>query len=330
MSRRNKIKGLMLIVILALISVFAVACNNKSVESITITGLPENNIATITDTNNTLQLGITSGNEGVQWKSGDEDVATIDENGKITLIDSGAVVITATLKSNSQIKAEALITVKDERTITDTIILSGMPETNMAEYTDGSLQLSAECSNASAILVWVSSDETVATVDSNGLVSFTGGGSTDITVYKKGQRAVKATATLRVVLNVESITINDVGGEEIVAGYDYRLNEPYSYSLGVEYYPWNADDFELEWSIDNTSVAEIDKNGVLTGKGSGKVTVTAKVKGSDVQAEKEFNVVKVNDKAEDFSYAVANRYFVNGVCTDAWLDYTGPKVTTQY
>ena len=329
MSRRNKIKGLMLIVILALISVFAVACNNKSVESITITGLPENNIATITDTNNTLQLGITSGNEGVQWKSGDEDVATIDESGKITLIDSGAVVITATLKSNSQIKAEALITVKDERTITDTIILSGMPETNMAEYTDGSLQLSAECSNASAILVWVSSDETVATVDSNGLVSFTGGGSTDITVYKKGQRAVKATATLRVVLNVESITINDVGGEEIVAGYDYRLNEPYSYSLGVEYYPWNADDFELEWSIDNTSVAEIDKNGVLTGKGSGKVTVTAKVKGSDVQAEKEFNVVKVNDKAEDFSYAAANRYFVNGVCTDAWLDYTGPKVTTH-
>ena len=329
MSRRNKIKGLMLIVILALISVFAVACNNESVESITITGLPENNIATITDTNNTLQLGITSGNEGVQWKSGDEDVATIDESGKITLIDSGAVVITATLKSNSQIKAEALITVKDERTITDTIILSGMPETNMAEYTDGSLQLSAECSNASAILVWVSSDETVATVDSNGLVSFTGGGSTDITVYKKGQRAVKATATLRVVLNVESITINDVGGEEIVAGYDYRLNEPYSYSLGVEYYPWNADDFELEWSIDNTSVAEIDKNGVLTGKGSGKVTVTAKVKGSDVQAEKEFNVVKVNDKAEDFSYAVANRYFVNGVCTDAWLDYTGPKVTTH-
>ena len=276
-----------------------------------------------------MQLGITSGNEGVQWKSGDEDVATIDESGKITLIDSGAVVITATLKSNSQIKAEALITVKDERTITDTIILSGMPETNMAEYTDGSLQLSAECSNASAILVWVSSDETVATVDSNGLVSFTGGGSTDITVYKKGQRAVKATATLRVVLNVESITINDVGGEEIVAGYDYRLNEPYSYSLGVEYYPWNADDFELEWSIDNTSVAEIDKNGVLTGKGSGKVTVTAKVKGSDVQAEKEFNVVKVNDKAEDFSYAVANRYFVNGVCTDAWLDYTGPKVTTH-
>ena len=67
-----------------MISVFVVACNNKSVESITITGLPENNIATITDTNNTLQLGITSGNEGVQWKSGDEDVATIDENGNLS------------------------------------------------------------------------------------------------------------------------------------------------------------------------------------------------------------------------------------------------------
>lgn len=94
--------------------------------------MPENGIVTITDTENTLQLGVKfdKGNGKVLWTSGDEDVATIDGNGKVTLIDSGVVVITATFADNSEIKSEALLTVKDERSITDTITLTGMPEAN--------------------------------------------------------------------------------------------------------------------------------------------------------------------------------------------------------
>ena len=312
--------------------IFAIACTEDvSVTGLSITGVPENGIVTITDTENTLQLGVKfdKGNGNVLWTSGDEDVATIDENGKVTLIDSGAVVITATFADNPEIKSEALLTVKDERSITDTITLTGMPETNTVAYSDVNIQLSATCSDASATLVWHSSNEKVATVNSDGLVTFTGAGNTDITVYKKGQRAVKETVTLTVISTVETLRICDVESGAIIAGYDFRLNSNYSYALTTEYAPWDASPFELEWSVDDENIAEIDENGVITGKETGTVTVTAQVKGNDLKATKTFNVVKLNDKSEDFMYAKANKCLVNGICTDAWLDYTGTKVTSH-
>ena len=331
-KRLNKIKYLLLVAVAAFVAVFCIACGGKNtVSKLSITGIPKDGIVTMTDTENTVQLGFETvdGDGSVRWNSGDGDIATIDDSGKVTLIDSGAVVITATLTDNEEITAEALLTVKDERTITDTIILSGMPETNTVQFDEETLQLTATCSNASATLVWISSDETVATVNGNGLVSFVGDGDTDITVYKKGQRAVNATVALTVVRKVENIEIADIESDAVIAGFDYRLEQPYSYELKTVYSPWNASAFELDWSVSDNSIAEIDANGVLTGKQSGKVTVTAKVKGEDVQATKEFDVVKLDEMREDFSYAVANRYIIGTICVDGYTDYTGAKVTAH-
>ena len=329
--RTGKIKGALLAFVLALVAACGVACGGTTSDAkIVITGTPENGVVTLTDSVNTLQLGyeLSEGKGDVVWRSGDEEIATVDDSGKVTLIDSGAVVITATL-DKTDVKADALLTVKDERAVTDTITLSGMPETNTVQYEEGSLQLSAVCSNASATLVWTSSDETVATVNDSGLISFVGGGTTDITVYKKGQRAVRATASLTVIRKVEAVTIGDVNSGKVIAGYDYRLKQPYEYALQTEYSPWNASAFELEWSVDDAAIAEIDQNGVLTGKESGNVTVTAQVKGSEIKATKEFEVVKLDDTVEDFSLAVANRFIIGEICVDGWTDYTGAKVTSH-
>lgn len=61
MTQRSKMKSFCFMAILGLIlgvmAVFCVACNKESVTGITVTGLPENNVAVITDTDNTLQLG---------------------------------------------------------------------------------------------------------------------------------------------------------------------------------------------------------------------------------------------------------------------------------
>ena len=331
MMRTGKIKGALLAFVLALVAACGVACGGTTSDAkIVITGTPENGVVTLTDSVNTLQLGyeLSEGKGDVVWRSGDEEIATVDDSGKVTLIDSGAVVITATL-DKTDVKADALLTVKDERAVTDTITLSGMPETNTVQYEEGSLQLSAVCSNASATLVWTSSDETVATVNDSGLISFVGGGTTDITVYKKGQRAVRATASLTVIRKVEAVTIGDVNSGKVIAGYDYRLKQPYEYALQTEYSPWNASAFELEWSVDDAAIAEIDQNGVLTGKESGNVTVTAQVKGSEIKATKEFEVVKLDDTVEDFSLAVANRFIIGEICVDGWTDYTGAKVTSH-
>lgn len=128
--RTGKIKGALLAFVLALVAACGVACGGTTSDAkIVITGTPENGVVTLTDSVNTLQLGyeLSEGKGDVVWRSGDEEIATVDDSGKVTLIDSGAVVITATL-DKTDVKADALLTVKDERAVTDTITLSGMPK----------------------------------------------------------------------------------------------------------------------------------------------------------------------------------------------------------
>ncbi len=68
-----------------------------------------------------LQLDITvenTANDAVTYASSDEDVATVDETGKITALSEGYVIITVTLVSDNTVKATLSLLVKD--TILDT------------------------------------------------------------------------------------------------------------------------------------------------------------------------------------------------------------------
>ena len=317
MKRRNKIKGLLLVAILALVAVFGIACNDKvsSATAISITGTPENGVAVITDTENTLQLGatLTGGGGKVQWSSGDADVATVDNSGKVTLIDSGAVVITASVAENAQVTASALLTVTDERTLTDTIEITNAPA-QAVNYADGSVRLSAVCSDDSATLVWVSSNEGVAKVDETGLVTFCGRGETDITVYKKGRRALRATAAITVKRYAESLTIEGGQNGKIVAGYDYALQAT-SFPLDVEPYT-------LTWSVDDQTVAEISESGAIRGKKNGTVTVTAQIEDGDVKTTQQIQVIERDAMSEDFTYAVPA-----GTFEDASLNYVPMRIS---
>ena len=322
--RKNVIKGLLLSLVFSLVVVFGVACGGARATEIAITRLPEENKVVISDTVNTLSLGYTltpeNAKEDVAWTTSDNEVATVDDSGLVTLIDSGVVMVTVSLVRDASVKAEAILTVTDERTIIDTIAITGMPEGNVADYAVGSLQLQAECSDKAATLIWLSSNEKVATVNGSGLVTFTGSGETVITVYKEGQRALRATATLTVVSKVQSLSIADIETEYAFVGYEYKLETPYE--------PWNASPFEIEWRVSNDSIAKVE-NGVLKGIADGEVVVTAQIKGSEVKAEKTFRVMKLSETSEEFDYAKPNRIMINGVCTDGWLDYVGTKVAAH-
>lgn len=137
--------------------------------------------ATLND-GETLELKATVAPENVTdktvtWKSSDESVATVDANGKVTAVDAGTATITATSGDGAAF-AECAITVnklaesielnKTESTIykgkTDIIIATVIPE-NTTDKT----------------VTWKSSDESVATVDENGIVTAVGRGEATIT-----------------------------------------------------------------------------------------------------------------------------------------------------
>ncbi len=188
-----------LLTMLALLCTFTMtlgvgaACTSNKVESLEITGRPTDNTITITDTENTLTLGCNEAD--VTWASSDTTVATV-ENGVVTLHTAGATVISVTKGEKTD---EFILTVVDGRIPAPaTITITGMPQNGEVQFTNGSLQLSATCSDDS-VVVWRSNDETVAAVDGTGKVTFVSPGSVDIVAQKEGEASVYSVCSLNIV-----------------------------------------------------------------------------------------------------------------------------------
>ena len=157
----------------------------------------------------------------LEWTSSNEDVATVDENGMVTAVGAGEADITASIKdanisSTTHVKVVILPTGVDA------------PE-SLELYTNGEneKELSAKIVPEDATevkLAYTSSDEGVATVDENGLVTAVADGECTITAYIVAD--VPATAetatqeTAAVVVNTEDEAVStevEASGSDAVA-----------------------------------------------------------------------------------------------------------------
>lgn len=113
----------------------------------------------------------------VEWKSSDESVATVDENGNVKALKNGVAEITAVSKDGG---FEATCTVNVVTHIADMKISVG----NVTMFYKETYQLKTVMMPYDAsdkTIVWTSSDADVAVVDENGLVTATGKGDATIT-----------------------------------------------------------------------------------------------------------------------------------------------------
>ncbi|MCY3555674.1 MAG: Ig-like domain-containing protein [Gemmatimonadetes bacterium] len=116
----------------------------------------------------------------VTWSSGDEAVATVDENGLVTAVDNGMAEITAEAGDAmgtaaitvSQVPANISIEVDAEAT---TLTEIGQTLQLMVSVSDANEEPISEPS-----VTWMSSDEAVVTVDEDGLVEAVGNGMADV------------------------------------------------------------------------------------------------------------------------------------------------------
>lgn len=129
----------------------------------------------------------------------------------------------------------------------------------------GQYQLSAIImpSNSSKTLKWSSSNNSVASVNNNGLVTGRNSGTATITCTTTDGSNLSASCTVTVAQLISSISMQ--GNLEIYTGNSQRLS--------VTITPSNATGKALKWSSSNNNVASVN-DGVVTGIAPGTATVT--------------------------------------------------------
>lgn len=217
----------------------------------------------------TLQTNLPNGTHNVLWVSSDTSIVTVEPQpgnagARITATDKvGTVVITAINRDNDTY-ATCVVTVLSA--ITNITIKQGTSYSVSAAVPYVFLEAEYEPKNAtSADLEWDSSDTSVATVDSKGMVTVLKIGQTTISVkptYNPNGVYAQCVLTVR----EEPITgiKTSVSSLEMVKGEKYEV--------GVSLTPVNPTDNTLRWSSTKPNVATVN-NGVITAVGVGTTTI---------------------------------------------------------
>ncbi|MCD7894813.1 MAG: Ig-like domain-containing protein [Erysipelotrichaceae bacterium] len=114
---------------------------------------------------------------------------------------------------------------------------------------------------------WISSDESIATVDENGVV--TGIKSGDVQISLKHHDIVDSVKNIKVldqVIHVSNIIIK--------SSTNITLNPNHTSQIVCQLSPTNVTDNNLNYTIDDTTIANVDSNGLITAKKIGTTTIT--------------------------------------------------------
>lgn len=218
-------------------------------------------------------------NKKVIWTSSDSNVASVDEKGKVTAHKPGGVLITATTEDGGFTESCTL-------TVTRAVTGVSLSQTEGILNKGETLTLEAVLAPSDATnkdVIWISSDEAVATVK-DGVVTATGRGNAIITV-KTADGGYTAFFSLEVKQPAESITF-ETEKIEVVRGESVTVN--------AVVLPENTNDKSLIWTSSDESTVSVS-NGTVYGVKAGTATVT--VKACAGTATKDIEVVVIEPAA---------------------------------
>ena len=208
-------------------------------------------------------------NKALTYSSSDTSIASVDANGVVTGIAAGTAVITVTAADGSNQQAVMSVQVYDIAVSADCVVEIG-----------GTVNVSARIipdDAKEATFTYASSDETVAAVDENGLVTALNYGTTVISV-------TDGTVT-------ESITIAVVDADACVTNTQLKKGDTMEVQITI--YPASQEPASVTLVSSDESVAKIE-DGKIVAVGNGSVEITAaitvEVNGEEITLIRTFNV----------------------------------------
>lgn len=201
-------------------------------------------------------------NTNVTFKSLNEKVATVDANGVVTGVSEGnADIVITTEEGGFEAKCTVRVDGIDSRGIErvgDKTVTMGLNQTRQ-------LQVKITPSDTTNKNVqWTSSNNSVATVDSNGVVTSKNSGSTIITATT--HNGLKTEFFIEVETSVTNITLNS---------NEINLNPGGTFKLDATVNPSNASNKNIKWISANESIATVDQSGNVTADVAGTTYISA-------------------------------------------------------
>lgn len=204
-------------------------------------------------------------NKAVTWKSSDTRVATVNSKGVVTAKTAGTATITVTTKDKKK-TAKCKVTVK-------AVAVTGVSMEKSAELYVGerlTLKPTVTPSNATdRSVTWNTSDASVASISSDGVVSALKAGTATITATSASDKNRTATCTVTVTEEDPSLTVSLNQSTAKLNLYTVP-----TVTLKATISPSGK---KVTWSSGKSSVATVNSKGVVTAKGAGTATITAKV-----------------------------------------------------
>ena len=216
--------------------------------------------------------------KNVKWASNNTSVASVSSSGEVMGNSIGTAIITVTTTDGSNLSAYCEVNVVDYVTVSSV----SLNATELSLKEGGTAQLTASVLPKNATnksVTWSSSDENVATVDDNGLVTAEATGTAIITATANDGSGI--TSSCSVTVSPRTILVSSVELSQM----ELSLDEGETAQLTASVLPDNATDKSVTWSSSDENVATVDDNGLVAAVAAGTATITTTANdGSGVSA----------------------------------------------
>lgn len=221
------------------------------------------------------------------YKSSDESIITVNEDGKITAIKEGKATVTATVKDGeNEFSATCEITVNEIPLNTITIDKTDF-ELNVSETEKLNVIFEPENTTDDKTIEWSSSDESIVSVDNEGVVTAKAEGTAIITA-KVGEKETQVTITVKII-PIKALSLE---GTSTVA----NVGDIIDIKLTVN--PTNATYADsIKYTSSNSDVVLVKEDGTIIAKGTGKAILTAETQ-NGIKQQIEIEVKGADEASE--------------------------------
>lgn len=223
----------------------------------------------------------TATNKGINWRSSNPAVATVNSSGGVTGVANGSATITATTQDGGFIASSVVtvgsVVVQPQISISPATATVGIGTTTI-------LTAALVPANVPTPVTWTSSNPAVAQVSTTGVVTGVSVGVATITARRSdnGLTATSQVTVTDVVILPTSVSVQPFG-TTLPLGNTFQLT--------ATVLPNNATNKTVIWTSSNPLVATVSASGLVTSVAAGQTTITGRTQSANLTASSVITIV---------------------------------------